>query len=459
MKTNIRTLVALAVASTVSASALAAVTAEEAKQLGSTLTPWGAEKKGNKEGTIPDLAGPIKPPANFDPKNPKHRPDPFANEKPLYSIDAKNMDKHAGKLSEGIKAMMKKYAGFRIDVYPTHRNITYPQFYLDNSIKNATACKTINNGLQLEGCYAGIPFPIPKTGNEVMWNRLFKYDGYALMSEGMTGTVVDTQGNNTTTGVATMWIQYPIFDPKRTTPISADEPYEKIRVDYSDPARKAGEKLVVHDSVDMVNVGRRAWSYLPGQRRVKLSPDIAYDTPSPTGGGAGTVDEAAVFYGALDRYNFKLIGKKEMYIPYNTYKVRDPKSCPNSTAFATKNFLNPDCVRWELHRVWVVEATLKDGKRHVYPKRTLYWDEDMPGIGMTEGYDSANQIYRVTYSLPISLYDAPGHHSTDEWVTADLATGNYARQQNVTDTGGWIVTDAKPNNFFSSEALAGGGIR
>lgn len=458
MKSNIRSLVALAVASTISLPVFAAATAEEAKLLGTTLLPWGAEKAGNKDGTIPAYTGPIKPPASFDPKNPKVRPDPFADEKVLFSIDAKNMDKYAGKLAEGTKAMMKKYPGYRIDVYPTHRTVNYPKFYLDNSVKNATACKTINDGLQLEGCYAGIPFPVPKTGNEVMWNRLFKYDGYALMSEGMTGTVVDTQGNNTTTGIATMYIQYPIFDPKRTTPISADEPYEKIRVDYHDPARKAGEKLVVHDSVDMVNVGRRAWSYLPGQRRVKLSPDIAYDTPSPTGGGAGTVDEAAVFYGALDRYNFKLVGKKEMYIPYNTYKARDPKQCANAVAFKTKNFMNPDCVRWELHRVWVVEAILKDGKRHVYPKRTIYWDEDMPGIGIAEGYDSAGQIYRVTHSLPISLYETQAH-STDEWVTSDLATGNYARQQNVTDSGGWVITEAKPNNFFSSEALAGGGIR
>ena len=301
MKNNVRTLIAMAVASTLSVPVLAAVTADEAKQLGSTLLPWGAEKAGNKDGSIPAYTGPIKPPASFDAKNPKVRPDPYADEKPLFSIDAKNMDKYPGKLAEGTRAMMKKYPGYRIDVYPTHRTVNYPKLYTDNSIKNATVCKTINDGLQLEGCYAGIPFPVPKNGNEVMWNRLFKYDGYALMSEGMTGTVVDTQGNNTTTGIATMYIQYPIFDPKRTTPISADEPYEKIRVDYHDPARKAGEKLVVHDSVDMVNVGRRAWSYLPGQRRVKLSPDIAYDTPSPTGGGAGTVDEAAVFYGALDR--------------------------------------------------------------------------------------------------------------------------------------------------------------
>ena len=274
----------------------------------------------------------------------------------------------------------------------------------------------------------------------------------------LTGTVVDTQGNRTVTGVGKMWIEYPIYDPAKNTPVGIKETYGRIRIDYTDPARKAGEKLIVIDGVDMVNVGRKAYSYLPGQRRVKLAPDIAYDTPSPTGGGAGTVDEAAVWYGALDRYDFKLVGKKEMYIPYNTYRIRDRDVCPSSVSMKAAHYLNPDCMRWELHRVWVVEATLKPGKRNVYAKRTIYWDEDMPGIGISDNYDSTGQIYRTTHSLPIALYETQGH-STDEWVTYDLATGNYARQEDVTDSGGWIITAAKPSFFFSPESLAGEGIR
>jgi hypothetical protein len=450
--------VAAVVTAAFAGSVLAAVTPEEAKQLGATLTPWGAIKDGNKEGTIPAYTGPIKPPASFDPKNPAVRPDPFADEKPLFSINAKNMDKYADKLTEGSKALMKKYPTFRIDVYPTHRTASYPKYVLDNTAKNATQCKTSNNELQLTGCYAGFPFPIPKTGNEVMWNRLLKFDAYALMSPHMTGTVVDTQGNRTITGVGTMWIQYPIYDPAKTSPIGPNDAYEKIRIDYTDPSRKAGEKLVVHDSIDMVNVGRRAWSYLPGQRRVKLAPDLSYDTPSPTGGGAGTVDDAAVFYGALDRYDFKLVVKKEMYIPYNAYKARDAKQCPSAVSMNLKSHLNPDCVRWELHRVWVVDATLKPGKRHVYQKRTLYFDEDLPGVGASDNYDSSGQIYRINLSLPITMYETQAH-STDEWVTYDLATGIFSRQEDVTDKGGWVTIPAKPLTFFTSEALAGEGVR
>ncbi|ENO87294.1 DUF1329 domain-containing protein [Thauera linaloolentis] len=458
MKRHVHTLLAAAFAAAFSAPLLAAATPEELKSIGTTHLPWGAEKAGNKEGTIPAYAGPVAPPASYDPKTPGIRPDPFADEKPLFSIDASNMEQYADKLADGTKEMLKKYPHYRLDVYPSHRTASYPQLFLDNAVKNASECKLSENELLLVGCYAGTPFPFPKSGSEVMWNRIFKFDQHAFKTDGMGGSIVDSQGNRTVTGVGAMFIQYPIFDPKRSTPIGPDEAYERMRIEYTDPARKAGEKLIIHDSVDMVKIGRKAWQYLPGQRRVKLSPDIAYDTPSPTGGGASVVDESAVFYGALDRYNYKLLGKKELYIPYNTYKVRDPNACPDTVAESTKNVLNPDCVRWELHRVWVVEATVKEGKRHVYPRRVMYWDEDLPGVGIGDAYDSGGRLYRVTHTLPITFYENTGH-MTDEWVTYDLATGAYTRQQNSTMKGGWVVTDPKPDSFFNAETMAGGGIR
>lgn len=457
MTQKTQVLAALVVAG-IAGTAMAAATPEEVRSLGTTHTPWGAEKAGNKEGTIPEWSGAVKPPATFDPSKPTHRPDPFAHEKPLFSIDARNIDKYADKLTEGTKAMLKKYPTYRLDIYPSHRTANYPKYYLDNTIKNASQCKTAAAGLQLDGCWPGMPFPFPKTGNEVIWNRLLKFDAPAFMTTGMTSRVIDTRGNSTATGASTAYIQYPMFDPKRTTPISGNEPYELIRLDYSAPARKAGEKVLVRDSVDMLNTGRRAWSYLPGQRRVKLSPDLSYDTPSPTGGGTGVLDDTGVFFGAMDRYDFKLIGKKEMFIPYNAYRIRDPKVCPDAVRHV-KNHLNPDCMRWELHRVWVVEATLKQGKRHVYPKRYFHFDEDFPGVGIADNYDSTGQVYRVVLNLPISLYETPGHHTTDEYVTHDLATGLYAHQTDPTDKGGWVVTPMKPDSFFTPEALAAEGVR
>lgn len=457
MKPIICGALAIAISGIYSLSAHAAATQEQITQIGTKYTPWGAEKEGNVDGSIPPYSGPISPPASYDPKTPGFRPDPFANEKPVLTVTSQNMDQYADKLSEGMKEMLRKYPTFRMDIYPTHRTASYPDYYLENAKKNATACQTKNDELGLQGCYGGTPFPFPKTGNEVMWNRLLKFDQFAFETPAFTGSVVDSRGTRTVTGVASMQIQYPIFDPKRTEPIGEKDIYEMLRNDFVDPSRKNGEKIIVQDSIDMVGFGRRAWQYLPGQRRVKLAPDIGYDTPSPTGAGIAVVDELALFYGALDRYDFKVHGKKEMFIPYNTYKIHDPSICPDVVA-ETPSHLNPECMRWELHRVWVVEATLKEGKRHVYPRRMIHLDEDLYGTGISDNYDATGKVYRVTHNLPFTLYETVGH-VTDETVTYDLATGAYHRSQNATMGGGWVATEPKPDTFFSPSAMAAGGIR
>ncbi|WP_079435173.1 DUF1329 domain-containing protein [Zoogloea sp. LCSB751] len=461
MKTCAKTLT-LMLALGASGIAGAALTPEEIKQLGTTLTPWGAIKAGNADGSIPAYSGGIEPPPSYDPKKPQFRPDPFANEKPLFSITAANMAKYEDKLSAGQKEMLKKYATFRIDVYPSHRTAKYPKYVIDNTLKNAASCALAPNLLQLAGtCFGGVPFPIPKNGAEVMWNRTLKYDQYAYQSPGQTSTLVDRSGRRVETGSFAYWQTYPHYEPGRSKPISSDDILEYGRVDWTGPARKAGEKLVLHDSVDMLNVGRRAWTYLPGQRRVKLSPDVAYDTPSPAGGGVGTVDDTQVFYGAQDRYNYKLVGKKEIFIPYNTFRLHDEKLCPSDKVF-TPNHLNPDCVRWELHRVWVVEATLKEGKRHIYPRRTIYWDEDIPAVGMADNYDDAGKIFRVSQINYYPFYETTGHNP-HEFVVHDLNSGAYVRQAYTPAEGGMMVvtkpTEAKQAGFYDSAAIAQEGVR
>jgi hypothetical protein len=447
----------------VTGSAMAESSPDEIKKLGTSLTIWGAEAGGNADKTIPAYTGGLKPPAGYDPAKPTDRPDPFADEKPLFSISAANADKYGDKLTAGIKEMLKKYPSFRLDVYPTHRTASYPKYVLDNSLKNAATCKLADNLLQLAGtCWGGVPFPIPKNGAEVMWNRALKYDQFAYHSLMQTSTMVDTRGRAIQTGEFEYWQTFPPMDPSRTTPLdNTNEILEYGRVNWTGPTRKAGEILVLHDAIDMVNVGRLAWTYLPGQRRVKLSPDVAYDTPSPAGGGIGTVDETQVFYGAQDRYNYKLVGKKEMYIPYNTFKLHDEKVCSDDKVF-TPHHLNPDCIRWELHRVWVLEATLKDGKRHVYPRRTIYWDEDVFAVGMSDNYDDAGKIYRVTWNHYYPFYETTGHN-THEFVVHDMPGGGYVRQA-YTPAGKPMMTvskpaDAKPASFYQPQALSQSGVR
>jgi len=438
-------------------AAPAAVGADEASQLGRTLTPWGAEKAGNAEGTIPAYTdGQVKPPAGFDAKNPRVRPDPFADEKPLYSVTAANLAQHASKLSEGAKALLQRDPGFRIDVYPTHRTQRYPAHVNERSVKNATACKAIQSGLALEGCYGGVPFPIPKTGNEVMWNHNMRYQSPSYAAN-FRNVMVDAAGGINMQGELDIWQEYPTFYPENSGVLSPTDPYWMVHVDWTGPARKAGEKLVLVDYVDPIGNRRKVWQYLPGQRRVKLTPELAYDTPNPASGGAAVMDEATVFNGGLDRFDFKLVGKREMLIPYNTFRLFDEAACPESRRYL-KGHPSPDCMRWELHRVWEVEASLKAGSRHVYAKRKFYFDEDQPEVGASDNYDAAGKLYRAVFGFYLPFYETADQGFGDGSMTFDFQTGAYLVQADYAH-GYFQPAKRQPARFFTGDALAGEGLR
>jgi hypothetical protein len=436
------------------AAAQAAVSPEEAKQLGTTLTAVGAEKAGNKDGTIPEYGGGIKAPADFKAGS-GFRPDPYANEKPRLTITGKELAANADKLTAGTQELLKRYPTMRIDVYPTHRTAAVPAFVLDNTAKNAIAAKTADGGITLENVVAGYPFPIPKTGYEAMWNHLMHYKGLGWTAK-YDSVNVDAAGVPTlaTAGEAT-W-SWPIYDPKKAGQFNTSDPFWLVKLDYLGPARRNGEALLVWDTLAPLKQGRRAWQYLPGQRRVKLAPDIAYDTPNPGSAGASTYDDASLFNGAMDRFDFKLIGKKEMFVPYSNYKLIYAKS----TAEITKpNHVNPDFVRWELHRVWVVEATLKQDKRHIYSKRTFYIDEDTWAVLASDEYDGRGQLYRSAFAFQAQSYDASAAWE-DTNVYYDFISGLYAMQGMP---GGYFgvkyLTEPKPATFWASDALAGAGVR
>lgn len=444
---------ALLMSCVLSHTALAAVPADEAAQLGNTLTPWGAEKAGDKSGSIPEYKSmALKPPPGYDPKKPEVRPDIFEDEKPLYTVTAQNIDKYTSVLSDGLVFMLKKYPGFHIDVYPTHRTARFPKYIEDNSIRNATECKTTNNGLAVEGCAAGVPFPIPKTGNEMMWNHILRY-GTTSEQGRSTYTLVDNSGTQILEGANQCEQEYPFLYKDNVGQNKGDSPYWLVRCDTDAPAREAGQKLIVIDHLDSVNVGRRAWQYIPGQRRVKLSPVLAYDTPNPQSGGSSLMDDVWLFNGAQDRFDFKLVGKREMLIPYNTYKAYDPKVCPASKML-TKNFMDPNCVRFELHRVWEVDATLKPQFRHAYGKRKFYFDEDMTGAGWSDNYDMSGKLYRSGMTLYVPWYEVPDQGMADSFVVFDHVTGSYMASINTL-----YPSERKDPRFFSPDALAGASLR
>jgi hypothetical protein len=450
MRTTLRTYIAAA-ALAACCSTHAAVTADEAKALGATLTAIGAEKGASKDGSIPAYTGGLtKPPAGFKAGS-GVRPNPFAGEKPLASIDAKNMAQQADKLTEGAKALLQRYPqSFRIDVYPTHRSVAFPAFVLENTAKNALRAKTGNNGRSIEGAHAGFPFPIPKTGYEAMWNHLLRFNGTAYESK-YRNLNVDASGRTTlaTEGVSVQ--EYPFWDTARPN----DETFWRIKLTYTGPARRAGEALMLIDPLDIGSKDRRAWSYLPGQRRVKVAPDLAHDTPNPGTAGATTFDDTFIFNGSMDRFDFKLVGKKEMFVPYNCY---DAVYGAKQADLLKPDHLNPDLVRWELHRVWVVEATLREGKRHVYSKRTFYLDEDSWAALASDEYDARGHLYRAGFAYMTPSYDVPAPY-TDTFGHYDLVANVYALTGFIAETGGMKQTQPLGDREWSADALAGSGIR
>jgi hypothetical protein len=452
----IRKTLITAVLAVLSASAVAAVSEQEAAQLGKNLTPIGAEKAGNKDGTIPEWTGGLTtPPAGFKPGD-GMRPDPYASDKPRLVITGQNADQYKDQLTAITYALLKRYPTMRVDVYPTHRPVYYPKKVVENTVKNATQAHTTGGGLGFENALPGVPFPIPKTGNEAIWNHLMRYNGISSTCK-YDSYIVDSAGVATLAASGESFQEWPLYRPENIDKlVKGTSAFWYVKQEYSAPARRAGESLIALDHVNPLEQGRKAWQYLPGQRRVKLAPDLAYDTPNPGVAGSATYDDAFVYNGALDRYDFNLVGKREMIVPYNAYKaLYSPGGKKNVT---TPYHFNPDLMRWELHRVWVVEATLKPGKRHIYAKRRFYIDEDSWVAVASESYDARGQLFRGVFAPTSFAYDVPALTITLQ-ISHDLIAGLYGSQGNCGLYYGVRWGNGFPARDWQPDSLAGAGIR
>ncbi|MEQ1591339.1 MAG: DUF1329 domain-containing protein [Thiobacillaceae bacterium] len=395
----------------------AEVSAAEAAKLGSSLTPLGAEKSGNSVGTIPAWDGGLtKPVAGFKPGG--HYPDPYAADKVLFSIASTNVDQYRERLTPGQVALLKKYPNWKMNVYPAHRSATYPRKTLDQSVANAPRAQLVGDGVT--GALGGIPFPIPKDGLEAIWNTLLRYRGDAYATN-WSQVAVTRDGDYTPVRFE---YEYDFHYGNLTKPDKEREPNKLLNFlqTVTAPARLAGQVLLVHETVDQVKQPRTAWVYSPGQRRVRLAPNVAYDNPGTAADGLRTNDDFGMYNGATDRYDWKLLGKREMYVPYNSYKLSG-----NTLSYADvlqAGHLNPAATRYELHRVWVVEANLKPGTSHIYKKRVFYIDEDSWAVLVTDQYDARNELWRVAEQHSINFYDVPMFFGTVE-VHHDLQSGRY----------------------------------
>jgi hypothetical protein len=407
-------LIGLALSAT---AAYAAVGADQAARLGKDLTPTGAETAGNG-GAIPAWEGGItSPPAGY--KVGDFHPDPFAGDTPVLQITPANYKEHADKLTPGQQAMFAKYPTFRMDVYPTRRSASFSPRVYEFTAKNATTCKLVADGDGVENCAEGFPFPIPQNAHEVIWNHKLKHKGLSVVS--YSNQVAPTATGQFTLVKLREEILGLYYKPGNTTE-SINNILLYFKQEVLGPARLAGQVLLVHETLNAKAAPRQAWVYNPGQRRVRRAPNVAYDNPGTASDGLRTNDMTDMFNGAMDRFNWTLVGKKEMYVPYNSYAAHSDQTKVKD--LVRPGHLNPDKMRYELHRVWVVDAKLKEGSRHINSRRTFYVDEDSWQILSMDHYDGQGALWRYSDAPSVNYYEVPTFWSTLE-THHDLKSGRY----------------------------------
>ncbi|MDB6126865.1 MAG: outer rane lipoproteinsorting protein [Verrucomicrobia bacterium] len=402
---------------TIAAAGLtAAISENDANRLGHDLTPLGGETAGSADGVIPAWDGGITtPPAGY--KVGDHHPDPYASDRPLYTVTASNLGQYQDKLTAGHVALLKAYPDYKLDVYPTHRSASNPQRIYDATKKNSTTARLTEGGNGITGSVVGIPFPIPENGLQVVWNHLTRYRGIAATRH--IGQAAP-QRNGSYTLVD--FVDEFLFNYCREGITEADLDNTLIYFKQSviAPARLAGTILLAHETMDQIKEPRRAWVYNAGRRRVTRAPNVAYDNPGTAADGQRTSDQFDMFNGAPDRYNWNLVGKKEIIVPYNSYRLHSDQV--KYSDILKPLHINQDLARYELHRVWVVDATLKPGTSHLYSRRTFYVDEDSWQILAADQYDGRGAIWRVSEAHCINYYDALTFWSKLE-VHTDLQNG------------------------------------
>lgn len=391
------------------------------QDIGTTLTPLGGAEKAAK-GDIPAWNG----------ENVVNgwsygqlRKDSFKykDEKATAVIDAANVDKYADKLTPGQVALVKQIKGYKMDVYPTHRYCSAPDFVIENTKKNAAGSARLGaDGQTLgEAVVPGIPFPFPKNGVEVMLNSKMRYRGVGMEYKKNTTAVSPRKGGGEwikAISEQTMYFPWGVKGSTNLSTLPQTEFYTYFA--YVAPTALAGQALAI--TIFLNKPGNETFYYFPGQRRVRRMPSYAYDSPQIGMENQYTMDEPYVFTGSLDRFDWTLVGKKEIYVPYSSFGAYNFKAKFEDVVL--DDSVAENARRYELHRVYVVEATVKAGTRHLAPKRTFYVDEDSWNLLLADDYDAQGKLWkhREGYLIPVQ---ETGTCDASAFAQYNLAEGRY----------------------------------
>jgi hypothetical protein len=414
----------------------------------------GAERAGNAAGTIPPWTGGARTAAPGYVEG-APRADLFPGEKPLFVITASDAPAYAGRLPEGALALFRRYNDFRIAVYPSHRTAAAPQSVYDSILANATRAHAGPGGIAygVAGAAGGVPFPIPSSGGEMVWNHLLAFWGPARALQVST-YVAAADGHVQKTASYQETTDFPYYYPG-ARPDDFGGYYFKTRREQQSPPSQAGEAYIAWQPIDASRDRPVAWRYLPGEHRVRKAPALSYDTPDAGASGLQALDDYYLFFGSPDRYDFRIVGKREMIVPYNNNRLY---LLPEAAALGARHE-NPDALRYELHRVWIVEGTLAAGKHHVAPRRRLYLDEDTWLAVYAESWDEDGKLWKFGHATMYTMPEIPAVITGTQFVydlelggyCADFVFGGQAKQ--------YAVTPPHPAESFSAAALAAEAVR
>ncbi|MGH8430925.1 MAG: DUF1329 domain-containing protein [Solimonas sp.] len=412
---NLRFLAAAALLAAFAAQAK--VSPEEAAKLGAELTPVGAEKNGNKDGSIPAWA-PGKQRGNL---SGEFYSDPLVDaEQPLLVITAANMSRHLDKLSEGHKKLLSTHSSYKMLVYPSHRPVAMPAAIYASTRNNASNCELF--GVEdLDGCTMGFPFPIPKTGPEPIWNHKLRWRGETVQRYN-NQMIVQPDGQYQLTKIVED-VQFTYGSIKSPLTLHRGEgEFLKYLASTIAPPRLAGTTILVHDKAGTGSEGRAAWIYTPTLKRVRRAPTVCCDNPAEGTDGHQYYDQVDMFNGTLERYNWKLVGKKELYIPYNSHKIGSNRI--RFSQLARPRHLNQELGRYELHRLWIVDAELRPGQSHTFKKRRFYLDEDGWNVALVDNYNNQGQLYQFQEGHTQAGYNIQASSAAPE-VIYHFDSGRY----------------------------------
>jgi hypothetical protein len=445
---------AILVVGSICASAEAGGSDRDALALKAGLTPVGAERAGNGAGTIPAWTG------GYTVASPGYqegapRPDPFAGEKPLYAITSQNFHEYADKLPEGANRLFEKYPDYRMDIYPTHRSAAAPDWVYENIFRNATRAHAAPEGIVygVEGAVGGIPFPIPQNGYEAMWNHLLAFWGPAREAQ-ISTYVVSADGTVEKTKSYQEFADFPYYY-RGATPESFGGYYFKTLHIAVAPPGDAGEAYLNWQPINTKRYRFAAWRLLPGEHRVREAPSISYDVPDADADGFESLDEYYIFFGGLDHYEFKLLGKKELYVPYNNNRLyAQPAREVLGRAHA-----NPDDLRYELHRVWVVEGVLAKGQHDIVSRRRIYLDEDTWLAVYSDSWDEQGRPWKFGQATMYLMPEVPAVILGSQFVY-DFELGGYVYGFAFNgEPTAYKVTAPHPPTLFTPASLSARSVR